>query len=100
MSIKLRVSAPSLPELRDFLADAEVDTGCEPVAVREADRFTMTVLADDHEFARLSTTRPAPVAIEVLPVKETATGLTQRGAAVTANRFSNGLVPRGLGKKE
>ena len=46
MTKKARISAESLPELRDFLASAEVDMGCRPVAVKRGDRYTTTVISE------------------------------------------------------
>ena len=49
MSKKLRVSAETIPELRDFLAGADVDMGCRPVAVKRGDRYATEVISDDDE---------------------------------------------------
>ena len=46
MTRKARISAESLPELRDFLAGAQVDMGCRPVAVKRGDRFATTVISE------------------------------------------------------
>ena len=46
MTKKVRVSAETLPQLRDFLAGAEVDMGCRPVALKRGDRFATTVISE------------------------------------------------------
>jgi hypothetical protein len=98
MTKKVRVSAESLPELRDFLADAAVDMGCRPVAVKRGDRFATTVISGDEELDRLSARRAGGVRIEVLEeVRSPAARLRMMRAG---NRFAGGQVPRGLGVKE
>ena len=57
MTKKVRVSAETLPELRDFLSGAKVDMGCRPVAVKRGDRFATTVVSGDDELDRLSARR-------------------------------------------
>ena len=66
MTKKVRVSAETLPELRDFLIGAKVDMGCRPVAVKRGDRFATTVISGDDELDRLSARRAGSVRIEVL----------------------------------
>jgi hypothetical protein len=98
MTRKVRVSAERLPELRDFLAGADVDMGCRPVAVKRGDRFATTVISSDEELARLSARRSSSVRIEVLgeiPPPDTRMRMVRAG-----NRFAGGQVPRGLGVKE
>jgi hypothetical protein len=98
MTKKVRVSAGSLPELRDFLAGAEVDMGCRPVAVKRGDRFATTVVSGEEELDRLSRHRAAGIRIEVLeevPPPEARLRMVRSG-----NRFAGGRVPRGLGVKE
>lgn len=98
MPKKLRVSAATLPELRDFLAGAEVDMGCRPVALKRGDRYATTVISEDTELARLSTRRSGGVQIEVL--EEMPSAARRLRMAPRGNRFVGGAVPRGLGRKE
>lgn len=98
MTRKARVSAESLPELRDFLAEADVDMGCRPVAVRRGDRFATTVISSDDELDRLSARRSSSVRIELL--EEVAPPETRLRLVRSGNRFAGGQVPRGLGVKE
>ena len=100
MPMKLRVSAASLPQLRDFISGVDVDLGCEPVAVKQDDRYSTTVFADDQEFLRLSTDLPPGVALEALAVEEVFVPMAQEKAVAKGNRFLDGTVPRGLGTKE
>ena len=98
MARKARISAETLVELRDFLAGADVDFGCRPVAVKRGDRFATTVVSSDEELGRLSRRRSGGVRIEVLeeiPPPETRLRMVRPG-----NRFAGGQVPRGLGVKE
>ena len=98
--MKLRVSAASLPQLRDFVSGADVDLGCEPVAVKQADIYSIIVTADDQEFSRLSTDLPSGVTVEALTVEEVFIPMAHEKAVAEGNRFSDGTVPRGLGEKE
>lgn len=98
MPKKLRVSAGTLPELRDFLAGAAVDMGCRPVALKQGDRYATTVISEDEEIARLSRMRAGGVRIEVL--EEVRPARTRLRMVATGDRFADGTVPRGLGVKE
>jgi hypothetical protein len=98
MTRKARISAESLPELRDFLKDADVDMGCRPVAVKRGDRFATTVISSDEELGRLSMRRSSSVRIEVL--EEVAPPASRLRMVRSGNRFADGQVPRGLGVKE
>ena len=98
MTRKARVSAESLSELRDFLAGADVDMGCRPVAVKRGERFATTVISSDDELDRLSTRRSSSVRIELL--EEIAPPETRLRMVRSGNRFAGGQVPRGLGVKE
>ncbi|MBR9838485.1 hypothetical protein [Salipiger thiooxidans] len=98
MSKKLRVSAESIPELRDFLAGADVDMGCRPVAVKRGDRYATEVISDDDELARLGRRRAGGVRIEVL--EEMPSAARRLRMVPSGNRFAGGVVPRGYGRKE
>ena len=98
MAKKARISAETLPELRDFLAGAEVDFGCRPVAVKRGDRVATTVISSDEELGRLSRRRAGGVRIEVL--EEIAPPEARLRMVRPGNRFAGGQVPRGLGVKE
>jgi hypothetical protein len=102
MDKKLKIKAPDLASLRNFLAGADVDFGCRPVARREAERYVTVVSANDDQLgwlnARRSATRAEAVEIEVvgeLPDPRQKLRLVGRAA----NRFAGG-PPRGLGRKE
>ncbi len=98
MTTKLRVSAATLPELRDFLAGSDVDMGCRPVARRHGDGFATEVMAEEREMDALSARRIGTVRIETLermPDKSVRARLAPAG-----NRFLSGERPRGLGIKE
>jgi hypothetical protein len=98
MTKKVRVSAGTLPELRDFLAGADVDMGCRPVAVKRGDRFATTVMSAEDELDRLSARRAGSVRIEV--IGEVPSPAMRMRMAPAGNRFAGGRVPRGLGVKE
>jgi hypothetical protein len=98
MTKKVRISAESLPQLRDFLLSADVDMGCRPVASNLGDRFATTVLSSDDELERLSRRRAGGVEIEVLG--EVAPPEVRLRMVRAGNRFAGGQVPRGLGVKE
>lgn len=98
MPKKLRVSAETLPELRDFFAGAAVDMGCRPVALKEGDRYATTVISEDEDIARLSRMRAVGVTIEVL--EEIRPARSRLRMVSTGDRFADGAVPRGLGVKE
>jgi hypothetical protein len=98
MTKKVRVSAETLPELRDFLAGAQVDMGCRPVAVKRGDRFATTVISAEEELDRLSRRRSGGVRIEVL--EEVPPPAARLRMVRAGNRFAGGRVPRGLGVKE
>ena len=98
MPKKLRVSAQTLPELRDFLAEADVDMGCRPVAVKEGDRYLTTVVSNDEELNRMNARRSGGIRIEV--VEEMPEPATRLRMLRLDNRFLGGDVPRGLGRKE
>ena len=102
MDKKLNIKAPDLPSLRTFLAGADLDFGCRPVARKQGDRYVTTAIANDDQLARLnahrSATRMQSVEIEVveeLPDPKTKLRFVSRAAG----RFAGGL-PRGLGRKE
>ena len=98
MPKKLRVSADTLPELRDFLADADVDMGCRPVATKHGNRYATVVVSEDDELNRMTARRAGGIRIEVLEeVPEPAARLRM---VRSGNRFLHGDIPRGLGKKE
>ena len=98
MAKKARISAESLPELRNFLAGADVDFGCRPVAVKRGDRFATTVISSDKELDQLAARRSGGVRIEVL--EEVAPAESRLRMVRPGNRFAGGQVPRGLGVKE
>lgn len=98
MPKKVRVSAETLPELRDFLSGANVDMGCRPVAVKHGDRYATTVVTDDEELNRMTARRLGGVSIEVLedmPSPSTRLRMLRSGI-----RYLHGTVPQGLGVKE
>jgi hypothetical protein len=102
MDKKLKVKAPDLSTLRDFLAGADLDFGCRPFARKEGDRYVTIAVANDEQLGRLnarrSSSRAQSVEIEIveeLPDPKTKLRLVQRAS----NRFAGG-VPRGLGRKE
>ena len=103
MDKKLKIKAPDLRSLRTFLAGADLDFGCRPVARQEGDRYVTVAFASDDQLARLnirrSVGRAQSVEIEVveeLPDPQTKLKLVSRAAA----RFAGGGLPRGLGRKE
>ena len=98
MARKARISAESLVELRNFLAGADVDFGCRPVAVKRGDRFATTVVSSEEELDQLSRRRSAGVRIEVL--EEIPPPASRLGMVRPGNRFAGGQVPRGLAVKE
>ena len=94
MTKKARISAESLPELRDFLAGAEVDMGCRPVAVKRGDR-----LHDDGDFQRRGARSPLGAAIQQRPDRGSrggraagsrACGWSSRETASLADKFRAG----------
>jgi hypothetical protein len=100
MTKKVRISAESLPRLRDFVVSADVDMGCRPVALKRGDRFATTVLSSDEELERLSRRRSVGIEIEVLEEIPPAEARLRMVRTRSGNRFAGGQVPRGLGRKE
>jgi hypothetical protein len=103
MDKKLRITAPDLTALRNFLAGADLDFGCRPVARREGGGYVTIVIANNDQLERLnarrSATRAQTVEIEVveeLPDPMTKLRLVQRAGS----RFAGGRLPHGLGRKE
>ncbi len=95
---KLRISADTLSELRDFLTDADVDMGCRPVAIKKDERYLTTVVSRDEELNRMSARRSGGVRIEV--IEEMAEPVSRLRMLRKGNRFIGGDIPRGLGLKE
>jgi len=98
MPKKLRVSAETITELRDFLSGVDVDMGCRPVALKRDDRYVTTVVADDGELDRISIRRLGSISVEVLedvPSPQSRLRMLRSG-----NRFLRGKVPQGLGEKK
>lgn len=98
MPKKLRVSAETITELRDFLAGADVDMGCRPVAVKQDDQYATTVVSDDRELDRMSARRLGSINIEVL--EEVPSAESRLRMLRSGNRYLRGNVPQGLGEKE
>lgn len=103
MDKKLKIKAPDLPSLRNFLAGADLDFGCRPFVRKEGGRYVTVVVATDDQLGRLnarrSTSRAQTVEIEVveeLPDPKTKLRLVQRAGS----RFAGGGLPHGLGRKE
>lgn len=103
MNKKLKIGAEDLPTLRNFLAGADLDFGCRPVARKEGGRFVTVVIADDAQreqlTARRARARERSVEIEeleVLPDPKTKLRLVGR----IGERQAGGGPPRGLGRKE
>jgi hypothetical protein len=97
MPTRLRVSADTLTQLRDFLTGADVDMGCRPFAVKRGGRYATTVISDEHEIERLSARLATGIQVEVLEVlPDPASRLRM---IRPGNRFLRGGVPRGLGVK-
>lgn len=101
---KIRVEAPSVEHLRDFLSGADVDLGCRPFAKRAADRFSVTAVAEDADIGRMNSRiasdarMTGSVRIEVLedvPEPEARLRMIQ-----PRNRYLRGEIPTGLGAKE
>lgn len=98
MPKKLRISAESIAELRDLLADGDVDMGCRPVAIKTGDTYSTTVVSEQEELDRLSARRLGTVKIEVLgDIPAPKARMRKRH---TGNRFASGRLPKGLGIKE
>ncbi len=98
MPKKIRIDAPSLDQLRDFLAGADVDMGCRPFVRKKEGRFAVIAVAEDADIGRLSARIAGDVRVEVLeelPSPELRLRMVQPG-----NRYLRGEIPTGLGKKE
>lgn len=98
MTRKLRISAPDIPRLRDFIDPADVDLGCRPYALKKDGRVETYVMSSDEEFSRLTLRVGNNIRIEDLG--EIPDAATRLRVVNQGNRFANGEVPRGLGKKE
>jgi len=95
---KLRISAPALVQLRSFLADAPLDFGCRPVAMQRDGRFETYAYGAEDAFSRLRAARTGGIEVEDLgTLRSAASRMTM---ASTTNRFADGDVPRGYGRKE
>ena len=98
MPKKIRIDAPSLDRLRDFLAGTDVDMGCRPHVTRRNNRFSAVALAEDAEIARMNARADDDVHVEILadlPSPQARLRMVSRG-----NRFLRGEIPRGFGRKE
>lgn len=98
MPKKVRISAETIAELRDFLVGADVDMGCRPVAEKAGDTYATTVVSEQDELNRMSARRLGTVRIEVL--EEMPDPRVRLRMLHTGNRFDGGRVPKGLGIKE
>jgi hypothetical protein len=98
MAKKIRIDAPSIAALRDFVGAATLDLGCRPVAWRRDDRYAVVAVAEDAEIDRLQAARSGTIRIEVL--EELPPAAARRAMAPRGNRFGRGEVPRGLARKE
>ncbi|WP_171180673.1 hypothetical protein [Ruegeria sp. HKCCD8929] len=97
MTHRLKVSGSSIPELRAFLEEFEVDLGCRPAAVLREGRYETVVLSEDSEMPRIMAWRFGGITVEdlgALPSADTRLSLFKAG-----NRFIN-AVPSGFGIKE
>jgi hypothetical protein len=101
---KIRIEAPSVEYLRDFLSGVDADLGCRPFARQTADRFSVTAVAEEADIGRMNSRIASDaritgyVRIEVLedvPEPEARLRMVQ-----PRNRYLRGEIPTGLGKKE
>ncbi len=95
---KLRISAPEIHQLRSFLDGAALDFGCRPAAVHRNGRFETYAYGDDAELSRLRSVRDGGVVIENLGTLRSAEA--RMATTSTENRFVNGDIPSGFGRKE
>ncbi len=102
MPKKVSIEAPSLNQLRGFLADTDVDLGCRPFARKSGDRFSVTGIAEDEQIGRLSARSAARGADDVrVEVLEELPSAEDRLRMVRSGRAARrGGLPRGLGRKE
>lgn len=98
MLIRLRVTTNTLSEMRRFLADADIDMGCTPIAEKMGDRYAVTALSDQQEYDRLA--NKCPDGIEVHALEEVTVPPAPLGMKLSSNRFQTGRIPSGLGLKE
>lgn len=98
MTRKLRISAPDIPRLRDLIDPADIDLGCRPYALKRDGRVETYVMSSDEEFSRLRIQVGNDIQIEDLG--EISEGATRLRLVNKGNRFADGDVPRGFGKKE
>jgi hypothetical protein len=99
--IRVRVTAPTLEDMRSFIDETRPDLGCRPVAQRTTNGFVTDVYVLK---SRIADTRAARSGTNVdLKIIEDITeiGLARQAEVGQGNRFAvRGIVPRGLGRKE
>ncbi|MEP2028824.1 MAG: hypothetical protein ABJI96_08975 [Paracoccaceae bacterium] len=95
---KLRISAPTLADLRAFLAGTDLDLGCRPAARKTNERFETFAFGEREELGRLRARRSG--GIEVDDLGDLAPQATRIQMVATGNRFADGQLPRGFGRKE
>jgi hypothetical protein len=102
MPKKISIDAPSLGQLRGFLADMDVDLGCRPFVRKKGDRFSVIGVADDAQLGRLAERSLARSAddvrvevLEELPSSEERLRMVKSRSSIRRDG-----LPRGLGRKE
>jgi hypothetical protein len=97
---RVRLTAPTVDDLRAFTDEVQPDLGCRAIARRAAGVMVLDVLLSDSQLQAARSRAVGPVALEVL-ADETANGRLRQREVGSGDRYAaRGEVPRGLGSKE
>ena len=99
--LRVRVSAPTLADLRAFADDLRPDLGCRAVALQLGDEFVMTAYLTQAQLDAARQTRAVDrVSLDAV-ANESVNGRQRQQEVGTGDRYAaRGEIPRGLGRKE
>jgi hypothetical protein len=99
--LRVRVSAPTLADLRAFADDLHPDLGCRAVVRQVGDEYVITAYLTPAQLTEARHTRAADrVSLDVV-ANESVNGRQRQQEVGTGDRYAaRGEVPRGLGRKE
>jgi hypothetical protein len=97
---RVRLTAPTVDDLRAFADAVRPDPGCRAVVRRQGDVMVLDVLLSGAQVREAQSRAAGPVALEVV-ANESESGRDRRREVGAGNRYAaRGEVPRGLGVKE
>jgi hypothetical protein len=98
--IRVRLTAPTIGDLRAFTDAVRPDPGCRAVPRRQGDAVVLDVLLSGAQVRDAQSRASGPVAIEVV-ANESESGRERQQEVGSGDRYAaRGEVPRGLGVKE